>query len=366
MRNKVLTFILLLLPLGLWGAVCDTTKYTIIKSDGFEIQGAVIRKANRETYKRDTLIVLVPSPAIEKWKAYACFVDGLVEKGYSLFVYDNTRGDLTQPYELGKGSMFGPLMQRYSLHDIASDASAIYHFLRSQKQYRKSKIGFMGHSEGGISALVASCQVNPDFLIQLSSPGVSGANHAYTQNAFLTPGKLEILKTSLGLSEKELSRLEHNALEKIVQDSLDYETYEEYVLEKSGLVKADRHKQDMAKWYVRILWGNRNSHDMAMLKYNPLEYYQKLRCPVLAIFCKNDELCYALRDMSSFEKMMFKEEKKFYSALVNSTHSLLRYPDYSLLHTTRSFKHGKNNTLDVEKTKQVTNIISAWIRKKNE
>lgn len=48
-----------------------------------------------------------------------------------------------------------------------------------------------------------------------------------------------------------------------------------------------------------------------MLKFNPVEFYKKIKCPVLYIVCKRDETTYALRDITTLEKTMYKEKSRF-------------------------------------------------------
>lgn len=60
-----------------------------------------------------------------------------------------------------------------------------------------------------------------------------GTEFVYSQNAFLSPGKFELLKQLFELSEKELSSLSHYAQEKLSLDSLDYDGYLKAVLTNS-------------------------------------------------------------------------------------------------------------------------------------
>ena len=56
--------------------------------------------------------------------------------------------------------------------DFARDAEAGIDFLRSKKAF--SKVGIIGHSEGGLIAFILGAQKKTDFIVSLAGPGVKG------------------------------------------------------------------------------------------------------------------------------------------------------------------------------------------------
>lgn len=101
-----------------------------------------------------------------------------------------------------------------------------------------------------------------------------GTEFVYSQNAFLSPGKFELLKQIFELSEKELSSLSHYAKEKLSLDSLDYDGYLKAVLTNS-ILQIKKEKLEILEYYVKTQWGLHNKHDLAMLKFNPVEFYKR-------------------------------------------------------------------------------------------
>jgi pimeloyl-ACP methyl ester carboxylesterase len=63
--------------------------------------------------------------------------------------------------------------------DFARDAAAGLEYLRSRKAF--SKVGIIGHSEGGAIAFILGAQGKTDFLVSLAGPGVKGDTLAASQ-----------------------------------------------------------------------------------------------------------------------------------------------------------------------------------------
>jgi pimeloyl-ACP methyl ester carboxylesterase len=61
--------------------------------------------------------------------------------------------------------------------DFASDAEAAFAFLQARKEIDGKKIGFIGHSEGGLIApMIAARKPDVAFLVLLAGPGLPGAD----------------------------------------------------------------------------------------------------------------------------------------------------------------------------------------------
>ena len=83
--------------------------------------------------------------------------------------------------------------------DFAEDVLAGVAFLKGRKEIDPTRIGLIGHSEGGLIApMVASRSRDIAFIVMLAGPGISGEQILYTQGA-------AILK-SIGADAKQLER----------------------------------------------------------------------------------------------------------------------------------------------------------------
>lgn len=66
-------------------------------------------------------------------------------------------------------------MLAYStIQDLAGDAAAAFEFLKTRKEIQASKIGYLGHSEGGITGPLAATRTGAAFVILLAASGVPG------------------------------------------------------------------------------------------------------------------------------------------------------------------------------------------------
>ena len=70
------------------------------------------------------------------------------------------------------GASKGGDVRNATSEDFARDAAAGLEYLRSRKAF--SKVGIIGHSEGGLIGFLLGAQGKTDFLVSLAGPGVKG------------------------------------------------------------------------------------------------------------------------------------------------------------------------------------------------
>lgn len=98
-------------------------------------------------------------------KPFLVISDYLTRNGCAVFRYDDR----------GVGESTGDFSKASSM-DFSEDVNCIVDFFSKRKDFKKSKIGLIGHSEGGLIApIVASKNKEVDFIVLLAGPGVSGA-----------------------------------------------------------------------------------------------------------------------------------------------------------------------------------------------
>lgn len=117
-------------------------------SDGVELHGTLAFPEKQ--HHNSKLIVLVSPPAPHDRNYMGLFKeisDSLVKMGYASFRFD-TRSFTNKKYGNNGLSMF----------DQASDLGAAIHSLKEDKRFKKSKIGVMGHSEGGCVVAIEASQ----------------------------------------------------------------------------------------------------------------------------------------------------------------------------------------------------------------
>jgi pimeloyl-ACP methyl ester carboxylesterase len=95
---------------------------------------------------------------------FAVLADYLTRRGVAVLRFDDR----------GVGQSGGTLAGTTSL-DYAADARAALAWLRARPEVKKNKVGLVGHSQGGTSAIEAAGQpLGPNMLVLLAAPGLPG------------------------------------------------------------------------------------------------------------------------------------------------------------------------------------------------
>nr|MCR5241355.1 lysophospholipase [Prevotella sp.] len=119
-------------------------------------------------------------------KPFAVIADYLARNGIATLRYDDR----------ATGQSVGGDVANATSVDFARDAAAGIDFLRKDKRF--SKVGVIGHSEGGLIAFMLGAQKKVDFIVSLAGPGVSGDTILLKQmqagNADATGEKLTMAK----------------------------------------------------------------------------------------------------------------------------------------------------------------------------
>ena len=95
-------------------------------------------------------------------KPFLVIADYLARQGIATLRYDDRATGKSTGGEVKKGTS----------EDFMRDALAGLEFLRQQKKF--SKVGMLGHSEGGLIAFMLGAKKQTDFIVSLAGPGVKG------------------------------------------------------------------------------------------------------------------------------------------------------------------------------------------------
>ena len=205
-------------------------------------------------------------------KPFLVIADYLARNGIGCLRFDDR----------GTGKSTGVFMQS-TLEDFASDVRACVHQLKSDQRFASSSIGIVGHSEGGMHALIAS-KKNKEvaFIVELASVGTSGLEVFLTQQ-YEIPLK-ESGDTSMAVWNRELFRgackivgTENNAeiRTRKLNEYLDaqYHTAPEEVRKTQPIMSFKMSVQMLlnSEWFRQFQ------------AYEASEYLKKLSIPILAI-----------------------------------------------------------------------------------
>lgn len=192
----------------------------------------------------------------------------------------------------GVGSSEGEVKNATSM-DFSYDAEAAFDFLRKQKHIDASKVGILGHSEGGvINFMVSARRPEVAFLVSLAGPAVNGIEVLKEQQA-------AILRAS-GMSE-EMVQFSGNAnaqMFDIIEASSSREEADSLLRQ---LLKGWGYNEELTEQTV----GQMASPWMYyFLRYDPTEAIVKTNCPALLLNGSKDLQVLASQNLPAYEKII--------------------------------------------------------------
>jgi pimeloyl-ACP methyl ester carboxylesterase len=180
-------------------------------------------------------------------KPFLVIADYLARQGIATLRYDDR----------ATGKSTGGDVKNATSEDFARDAAAGLEFLRNKKAF--SKVGILGHSEGGLIAFILGAKKKTDFIVSLAGPGVKGDTLSVVQSNRIM----------------ELSGIDPNMAVKMT-------------------VKKLRQDEQFKKlpWYQYFL------------DYDPSENIRKTRCPVFALNGDRDCQVIASQNLTAIRQLL--------------------------------------------------------------
>ena len=132
---------------------------------------------DKKTKKKPVVVLFVTGSGQENrdeeifgHKPFFVIADYLARLGIASLRYDDR----------ATGQSVGGDVVNATSEDFARDAEAGLDFLRNMKTF--SKVGIIGHSEGGLIAFILGAQKKTDFIVSLAGPGVKGDTLSVVQS----------------------------------------------------------------------------------------------------------------------------------------------------------------------------------------
>jgi pimeloyl-ACP methyl ester carboxylesterase len=172
--------------------------------------------------------------------------------------------------------------------DFASDVESAIAFLKTRKEINKSKIGLIGHSEGGIIApMVAAKLKEVNFIVLLAGTGIRGDKLLLLQQ--------EAIAKASGTSDEAIQRnreINTKAFEMVFKSAStealkrDLEKY----LKETSVNNPSVNKGGMTDdQFIALQIAQVTSPWMQyFIKYDPAPTLEKVKCPVLAVNGEKD------------------------------------------------------------------------------
>jgi uncharacterized protein len=233
-------------------------------------------------------------------KPFLVLADHLTRNGFAVLRFDD-RGTGESEGDFGKATSF----------DFATDAFAAVQYLQTRKEINRSKIGLLGHSEGGIIAPIVASDHPSDigFIVLFAGPGLPGYKIVLMQQ--------ELIGKASGIPAEELEKgisINKKVFEKVNQlkdtDQLRSELTQliNDELEKTQLeIPGNISKEDFTAMQIEQII---NPWMLNFLTHDPAPVLEKVSCPVLALIGENDLQVPSKENLTAIKKAIEKGENK--------------------------------------------------------
>ena len=197
--------------------------------------------------------------------------DFLTKNGIAVLRYDDRGVAQSEGTQKGATSL-----------DFATDVEAAINYLKNKENISFSKIGLIGHSEGGfIASMLASKNKDIDFIVLLAAPGVSGDKILRTQT-----------KKALELSGASKKHIEFNdKISKQIFNLIKTEKNSEKLKGKlkDYLIKVKNEAPESIIKNLTEKGINTQIEAITLpwityfIKTEPKQFLEKVTCPILAL-----------------------------------------------------------------------------------
>lgn len=195
--------------------------------------------------------------------------------------------------------------------DFAKDVLAAVEFLKERKEIDKTKIGLIGHSEGGMIAPLAAVQSNDvAFIVMMAGLGIPGDSILYLQG--------ELIQRAEGISEEEILKSVkiQRELFTLVKNSNDDEMLknklrDKFYAEYTTMTEEEKSKLGDPEVYINMQINTiANPWFKYFLRFDPAGVLEKVKCPVLAINGEKDLQVPPKENLSAIESALKKGGNK--------------------------------------------------------
>ncbi|MFZ4523420.1 MAG: alpha/beta hydrolase family protein [Bacteroidales bacterium] len=226
-------------------------------------------------------------------KPFLVLADYLTRQGFAVLRYDDR----------GVGKSKGD-SKTATTFDFASDAEAAITFLKGYPEIDTTRMGLIGHSEGGIIApIVATGRKDVAFIVLLAGPGITGEQILLLQSALISKSS-GVDEASIKVNEK-FSRDIYSVLKKNKEnDKAEQKLRALFAdLEKRFAKDTSYHPTPQNEITAQI--GTLTTPWFrCFLTLDPEVYLSKVTCPVLALNGSLDLQVPAKENLEAIEKAL--------------------------------------------------------------
>lgn len=273
---------------------------TIIQTkEGFSLAGTVTRP--KEPGRYPAVILITGSGAqdrdetIMEHKPFLVIADALTRAGIVVLRYDDR----------GFAASEGNVSEATTL-DFADDAESVFDYLKEQSYVNPDKIGIIGHSEGGLVAMIVASR-NPDvsFIISMAGSGVDGISvlEAQTTALLLAQGAPEA-------AIAQVVALNLAIYNTVINENIPLETRKEEISAMLASFGMDAQSIDAQKAVLFSTWY------MTFLQLDPAPYVEQIDVPVLILNGTKDTQVTSQLNVPAIESALSKGGNTSYTTIV--------------------------------------------------
>lgn len=213
-----------------------------------------------ENYTKETPVVLMVTGSGQQnrdeemfeHKPFAVIADALARQGIASLRYDDR----------GWGDARSVKFMNFTVEDFCEDAAAVLPLLRK----RFSKVGVLGHSEGGTIALILAAEGKADFIVSLAGMAISGKETLVMQN--------RQAMSAIGLT-KETVDTYCNSISKALDEIASGK--------KASEINIDGMSEALKPITIKALQQADTPYIRHFLNIDVSKLLSKIKCPVLAL-----------------------------------------------------------------------------------
>jgi uncharacterized protein len=205
-------------------------------------------------------------------KPFLLLADYLTRQGFAVLRYDDR----------GVGKSKGDFSTATTF-DFAKDATSALNYLKTRTEIDTTKIGFIGHSEGGLIApIVAAGRKDVAFVILMAGPGIPGEQILLLQSARIA--KSEGADEKVIRSNEKISKEMYTVLKKNSDNAKAGQKLKSIFADFNKLNAGDTSYQPMKESDMDAQVKTLTSPWFrCFLTLDPEDYLLKVTCPLLAI-----------------------------------------------------------------------------------
>ncbi len=277
-------------------------------------------------------------------KPFLVLADHLTRQGFAVLRYDD-RGTAAS----------GGTFARALTSDFARDAATALDYLHTHNDINPQQTGVLGHSEGGLVAIMLAAQ-RPDvaFLVLLAAPGVPGDQLLLAQQEaiYRQSGMSEAAWQQIKAFNKGAFELVKNTLDSARLSSKLYEYFITQLDNNPLLNMSGMPAEEFVNLQIRQLT---NPWMAAFIRYDPRPDLARVTCPVLVLNGSRDLQVPPGQNLTAIKQVL--EE--------NGNNQVVAKELPGLNHLMQHAETGlptEYNQIDETIALQVLEIITEWLR----